>query len=95
VFPVTPPPNDDSNAVRHDAAGLLSVRRGGGSFTFTLTPRPNPDLDLDEIVIGQVLTREGMQVLERLNALATNNYSRGALAKVVVERARVLPPGVS
>jgi len=54
VFPVAPPLNDDSNGVRHDAAGLLSVRRGGGSFAFTLTPRPNPDLDRDGIVIGQV-----------------------------------------
>jgi peptidyl-prolyl cis-trans isomerase B (cyclophilin B) len=92
LFPVSPPPTDDSNAVHHDAAGLLSVRRGGGSFTFTLTPRPNPDLDRDEIVIGQVLNAEGMRLLERLNDLATNNYNRGALAKVVVERAKVLPP---
>lgn len=92
MIPVAPPLNKDSNLVRHDAAGLLSVRRGGGSFAFTITPRPNLDLDRDEIVIGQVLTSEGMELLERLNGLATNNYNRGSLARVIVERARVLPP---
>ena len=29
-FPVVPPTNDDANDLSHDAAGLLSVRRGGG-----------------------------------------------------------------
>lgn len=91
LVPVAPPTNADANEVRHDAAGLISVRRGGGSFAFTLTPRPNPDLDRDYIVIGQVISAQGMKLLERLNGLATNNYNRNALAKVVIERARVLP----
>ena len=30
-FPVVPPSNDDANDLSHDAAGLLSVRRGGGA----------------------------------------------------------------
>ena len=41
--------------------------------------------------LGQVLNAQGMELLERLNGLATNNYNRGTLARVTVERARVLP----
>ena len=41
--PVLPPTTNDDTAAggSHDAAGLLSVRRGGGSFEFSLTPRAN------------------------------------------------------
>ena len=51
--PVKPQPNSDSNSVSHSAAGLISARRGGGSFEFILNPRPNAELDRDFIVIGQ------------------------------------------
>ena len=41
--------NDDANTLSHDRAGLLSMRRGGGSFEFGLTPAPNPVLDLARV----------------------------------------------
>ena len=31
-YSVVPPSNDDANDLSHDAAGLLSVRRGGGAL---------------------------------------------------------------
>lgn len=82
--PVQPPSNKDLNQLSHSTAGLLSMPRGGGSFQFTLTPRANAALDRENIVIGQVIDQEGMEVLERLNALATNNYDQNALAVVKV-----------
>ena len=84
----TPPTADGPNGVAHDAAGLLSVRRGGGSFEFTLTPRPNARLDAENLVIGQVLG--GMEVLERINTLPTNNYDRAPLATVKLDTVAVL-----
>ena len=87
-IPVAPPVNDDANALRHDAAGLLSVKRGGGSFEFSLTTRPSKALDKDGIVIGMV-TR-GMELLERLNTLPTNNYNGGPMATVQIVAISVL-----
>ena len=86
---VEPPANADANALHHSSAGLLSMRRGGGSFQFTLTPRANAALDKDNVIIGQVLDDEGMETLERLNLLATNNYDQNALAVVKVSRVAV------
>ena len=54
VVPVAPPINEDSNAVSHASAGLVSVRRGGGSFEFVITTRPNLERDREGLVIGQV-----------------------------------------
>jgi cyclophilin family peptidyl-prolyl cis-trans isomerase len=85
-FSVVPPRNKDTNTLSHDAAGLLSVRRGGGSFSFLLTPDANPALDREWIVIGQVLDNESMQILARLNSLPTNNYDQTPLAKMKIER---------
>ena len=88
--PVRPPvTRDASNGISHDAAGLLSVRRGGGSFEFTLTPRANRELDAEDIVIGQVLSEQSMQLLERLNVLPTDNRRKAPLATVRIERARL------
>jgi hypothetical protein len=86
--PVAPPTNDDVNPTSHDAAGLVSVRRGGGSFEFALTTRPCRERDRDALVIGQV-TR-GMELLERLNTLPSNNYDGGPLATVQVLTVTVL-----
>ena len=88
--PVQPAPNADANDLPHDAAGLLSVRRGGGSFEFGLTAGASPALDGDGLVTGEVLDAEGMGVLSRLNALPTDNYKRAPMAKVRVERAEAL-----
>ena len=90
VVPVQPPQTADSNSISHAAAGLLSVRKGGGSFEFTITPRANTNLDRDNIVVGSVLDAESMAVLERLNNLPTNNYDRGPLVAVKVAHVTVL-----
>ena len=72
VVPVAAPLHSDANGVDHASAGLVSVRKGGGSFEFSLTSRSCPLLDKEWLVIGQVL--EGMELVERLNTLPTNNY---------------------
>lgn len=85
-FPVQFPQTADTNELTHGAAGLLSMRRGGGSFEFTLTPRASPQLDKDGLVIGQLLTEESMAVLARINDLAVDNYRRAPLAPVKIAR---------
>lgn len=87
-FPVQPPLYSDANGLSHTAAGLVSVRRGGGSFEITITPRANTDLDREWIVIGEVL--DGMELLERLNVVPTNNYDRQPLVTIKVERVFIL-----
>lgn len=60
-----------SNSLKHDRPGIVSVRRGSDSgFTFTIYPGGNDgestkDLDENHIVVGQVL--EGFDVIEALN----------------------------
>ena len=75
------------------SSGLLSVRRGGGSFEFLLTPAANAKLDKEWLVIGQIMEPEGMQLLARLNSLPTNNYDQTPIVLVKVERAVPLPSG--
>lgn len=79
------------NGVAHDRAGLLSVRRGGGSFEFTLTTHDAPDLDGDGLVIGALRDVASMEQLERLSKLPTNNYSGAPLAAVRIVELRVEP----
>ena len=86
--PVQPPVNDDTNALTHAAAGLLSVKRGGGTFEFALTTRPNPSRDKENLVIGHVT--KGMELLERMNTLPTNNYNGGPMATVRIEGVTIL-----
>jgi len=91
LVPVPPPVTTDApNGISHDAAGLVSVVRGGGSFEFTLVSRANGALDKDNLVIGQITNADGMAILERINALPTDNYRKAPLATVRIERARVL-----
>ena len=66
--------NSDSNSLRHDRAGLLSMPRGGGAFDFGLTLGADPSLDRDNLVVGQLLA--GGDVLEALNALPTRQPSK-------------------
>ena len=87
VLPVVFPSNDDANGLSHDAPGLVSVRKGGGSFEISISTRSCPSLDKELIVVGQVL--EGMELLERLNTLPTNNYNAGPMATVRAERVSV------
>lgn len=57
------------NTLKHDRAGIVSVRRGADSgFGFTVYPGGKGDIaDLDEnhIIVGQIV--EGMDVIEALN----------------------------
>lgn len=72
------PRNEDRNALKHDAPGLVSVRRGGGEFEFTIAPAANPELDETNIVVGRVL--EGMDLVERLDnaAVSQGQFLEGA-----------------
>ena len=61
---------DAKSGLTHDAAGVVSVRRGddgGYGFTISASKGNNPTLDEDNVVVGRVV--EGMDVVERLNAL--------------------------
>jgi cyclophilin family peptidyl-prolyl cis-trans isomerase len=63
--PVTP--LSESVVLTHDAAGLLSVRRGGGTFDFFLSTAATPEDDEEYAVIGRVL--DGIESLAGLDAL--------------------------
>mmetsp|Transcript_13528 Transcript_13528/g.29410 ORF Transcript_13528/g.29410 Transcript_13528/m.29410 type:complete len:341 (-) Transcript_13528:200-1222(-) len=61
---------DAQSGLTHDAAGVVSVRRGNdGGYGFTIFPGTGDasTLDEDNIVVGRVI--EGMDVVDRLNAL--------------------------
>ena len=64
---VAPTFSRSESGLSHDAAGLLSVRRGGGSFDFGITTAPTPEDDDEFTVIGRVV--EGIDVLAELDAL--------------------------
>ena len=70
--------NDDTNALLHDRAGLISLRRGGGAFEFALTPAANPELDATRIVIGEILDDDdgaSLSLIAELNDLPTRQPS--------------------
>lgn len=63
---------DAGSGLMHDAAGVVSVRRGDdGGYGFTIFPggkdATTSTLDEDNIIVGRVI--EGMDVVDRLNAL--------------------------
>ena len=55
----------DQNDLHHDAAGVLSVKKGGGTFDFTIAPQSNSQLDSENVVIGKVIS--GMDVVSKIN----------------------------
>jgi peptidyl-prolyl cis-trans isomerase B (cyclophilin B) len=59
--------HNDQNDLLHDAPGVLSVKRGGGTFDFTIAPQLNPALDGENVVIGKVL--RGMDVVDKINKI--------------------------
>ena len=63
--PATPP--NESASLSHDAAGLLSVRRGGRTFDFSITTSADTSRDAEFAVIGRVL--DGEQILAEMDAL--------------------------
>ena len=60
-------PVTEASGLSHDAAGLISVRRGGGSFDFGITTAPAPEYDADYVVIGRVI--DGMDSVKYLDAV--------------------------
>ena len=60
-------PMGESSTLSHDTAGLLSVRRGGGTFDFLITTGPTPEYDAEYAVIGRVT--DGMDSLAELDAI--------------------------
>jgi cyclophilin family peptidyl-prolyl cis-trans isomerase len=62
--------HNDQNQLLHDAPGVLSVKRGGGTFDFTIAPQLNPALDGENVVIGKVL--HGMDVVDKINKIPTS-----------------------
>ena len=67
--------NDDTNALSHDRAGLLSMRKGGGAFEFGLTPAPNLMLDENRLVVGEAIGEESMWLIAELNEVPTRQPS--------------------
>ena len=65
--PSTPP--DEALRLSHDAPGLLSVRRGGGSFDFGLMPAAAPELDDAYVVIGRALDAESLATISAMDVL--------------------------
>lgn len=58
----------DSNSLRHDAFGVVSVRKGnqgGFGVTITLSDKPNDELDDLNVVVGRVI--DGVDVLREIN----------------------------
>jgi len=64
----------DANAISHDRAGLVSMKKGGGQFEFVLTPAANPALDETNVVIGEVIL--GMDVLQELDRVPARRPSK-------------------
>jgi len=71
----------ETNELRHDILGRVSMPRGGGTFDFNIAPVANATwLDDDNVVIGQVL--EGLDVIEDINQVpcVASNGIRDVLA---------------
>lgn len=74
--------HSDINDLRHDTPGIISVRKGGGTFDFTIASKINPKLDSENIVIGKVL--DGMDIVNKINKIPVSKEdiigSKGTLA---------------
>ena len=60
-------PVGEGAGLSHDAPGLLSVRKGGGTFDFGITSAADPAQDAEYVVIGRVL--QGMERVQQLDAM--------------------------
>ena len=81
-------------ALRHDAAGLLSVANSGpntngGHFSIMLGPAPH--LNGQYVVFGRVTS--GMAIARRINALANPSKDTEPLGKARIEDCGELRPG--
>jgi len=62
---------DESNSLRHDQMGRVSMKRGGGTFDFNIAPVDNAAwLDKENVVIGQVL--QGLETIEAIDKVAVS-----------------------
>lgn len=78
---------DEVNNLRHNVAGRVSMRRGGGTFDFSVAPVPDATwLDETNVVIGQVL--EGMDLISDINSIKM--YGPKPLRKIKVFKSRLL-----
>ena len=82
----------DSNDLKHDQTGVVSVRKGNdGGFSFTIYPGVEGGntqvLDADQIVIGRVV--EGLDVVKALNAVPVvqNTLGKGGASRSAPSRA--------
>lgn len=79
--------NDDANSLRHDVAGRVSMRRGGGTFDFTIAPTATaPQKEGEDVVIGQVL--EGMDLVADINKIRM--YGGKPLTKVRIMKSELI-----
>ena len=90
------PRSNEGNALSHNQAGLLSVRRGGAGddLEYSVTLRAEPRMDRDHVVIGQLMDTQSMSLLARLGALPARNNIGNAGSPIVrfaVYDAGVLP----
>jgi len=71
------PGNSDTGKLSHDAVGLLTTARGGGTFDFGITSgvKGTAELDSTNIVFGKVL--EGLDLVEKLNQTPVKQYAAG------------------
>lgn len=78
---VRPSLNNDLNELRHDARGVVGVKKGGGAFEFVIAFNEDQALDEEHIVIGRVM--DGFSVLDALEKVpVTKKTSRDGFRKV-------------
>lgn len=67
---------NETNSLRHDIPGRVSMPRGGQTFNFAVAPvAPAPWLDETNVVIGQVL--EGFDIIEEINQIKVKGKAFG------------------
>lgn len=79
---------DEVNNLKHDVAGRVSMKKGGGTFNFNVAQVANAVwLDKTDVVIGQVL--EGMDLIKDINQISM--YGSKPLTKVRIYSSKLLP----
>lgn len=80
---------DETNSLRNDIPGRVSMLKGGGTYNFQVSSMANNvALDKKNVVIGQVL--EGLDIIEDINKVGM--YDNKPLKKIRVFASELLPP---